>query len=149
MHRKSGFCICSSVTVPIFCGEISFDRAKGVDATPKRDYYWGMRRIFIITLSLSLLSIPNAAFGAPKLTDAQIVSIMKSCVKKNMNRVNKGENILDSNFMDTTMAILSDCIESKNSLLACSKNDQGVTVCAIRGRHTGFSLGAIMGSMIK
>jgi hypothetical protein len=107
-----------------------------------------MRRIFAIVLSLSLLSIPNYALAAPKLTDKKIVSIMKACVKKNIKRAKAGENILDSNFMDTTMAILSDCIESKDSRLACAKNDQGITVCAIRGRHTGFSLSGVMGSMI-
>lgn len=114
-----------------------------------KHYSEGMRRIILILLSLSLLNMPNVAFGAAKLTDTKIVSIMKDCVKKNMKRVNKGENVLDSNFMNVTMAILSDCIESKDSRLACAKNDQGVTVCAIRGRHSGFSLPAIMGSMIK
>ena len=106
-----------------------------------------MRRSLAIILSLTLLSVTTSCTSmAPEITetpvleisDTEITSIMQSCVQQNGERVNAGENF-DSGYMDTTMAILSDCVESKSSQLSCGKNDQGITVCGIRGRHTGFS----------
>ena len=99
-----------------------------------------MRKIFLIVISLSLLSITTACASTDsELTDKQIVSIMGSCVEKNQDRINAGENLFDTGYMDVTMAILSDCVESKNSQLQCGSNDDDLTVCGIKGRRTGFS----------
>jgi hypothetical protein len=89
----------------------------------------------------------NTSVGKP-LSDAQIIAIMTKCVKKNIKRANAGENLLDTSYLDTTMAILSDCIEAENSTLVCSQNNSGITVCGIRGKRTGFSLGAVMGNVL-
>jgi hypothetical protein len=89
----------------------------------------------------------NTSVGKP-LSDAQIIAIMTKCVKKNIKRANAGENLLDTSYLDTTMAILSDCIEAENSTLVCSQNNSGITVCGIRGKRTGFSLGAVIANVI-
>lgn len=82
------------------------------------------------------------------LTDNQIIAIMTKCVKKNIKRANAGENLLDTSYLDTTMAILSDCIEAENSTLVCSQNNSGITVCGLRGKRTGFSIGAVIANVI-
>ena len=85
---------------------------------------------------------------ATKLTDKQITSIMATCVKKNIKRANSGQNILDQGFLDVTMAILSDCVESTNSNIRCAQNNQGITVCGLIGKRIGISLPAVMGNVL-
>ena len=85
---------------------------------------------------------------ATKLTDKQITSIMATCVKKNIKRANSGENILDQGFLDVTMAILSDCVESTNSNIRCAQNNRGITVCGLIGKRIGISLPAVMGNVL-
>ena len=107
-----------------------------------------MKRVFAILLCASLLSLATACSSAiselpetsaPELTGEQISAIMQGCVQIHADRVNSGESLFTPGYLDTTMAILSDCVESANSQLACGKNDRDITVCGIRGRHTGYS----------
>ena len=115
-----------------------------------------MKRVFAILLCASLLSLFTACTSATpdlpenstpelpensasELTGEQISAIMQGCVQMHADRVNSGESFFTPGYMDTTMAILSDCVESANSQLACGKNDRDITVCGIRGRHTGYS----------
>jgi hypothetical protein len=93
-------------------------------------------------------SQPKSSAVSKPLSDAQIIAIMTKCVKKNIKRANAGENLLDTSYLDTTMAILSDCIEAENSTLVCAQNNSGITVCGLRGKRTGFSIGAVIANVI-
>jgi hypothetical protein len=107
-----------------------------------------MKRVFAFLLSISLISATTACTSAnpeitentaPELTGEQISAIMRNCVQIHGDRVDSGETLFTPGYLDTTMAILSDCVESANSQLACGKNSQEITVCGIRGRQTGYS----------
>lgn len=108
-----------------------------------------MIRFLVISVFLSLISttVVSSSFANSKITNKKVLAIMEQCIKKNSARSNSGQNLIDSNYLRTTMAILSDCIERKDRRIVCAPNDQNIYVCGIRGRHVGYSLPAVMGSM--
>jgi hypothetical protein len=99
--------------------------------------------IFILNPTLAI----NSSEASSKITNKKVLAVMQECIKKNASRSNSGPNIIDSNYLQTTMAILSDCIERKDRRIVCAPNDRNIYVCGTRGRHVGYSLPAVMGSM--
>ncbi len=97
-----------------------------------------MRKILVTALTLSLVWLPESAQAAPKLTDKELIKIMGTCFNKYKKRINSGESLFTPGYMDTTMALLSDCVESKSNYRAvCGKSTLGDTICGIKGSRVG------------